>query len=613
MKGAVRSAPNGCVTVFSTTMRRLLPLAVALVAVLAWVAAPALSLEPYAPKVTEFEVSPRVPAPAARAARSGGDRRVTLPVVRAPKRFDLVGLTWRDRGLVEAELRVRRDGGRWSRWFDPGHGENGERASSPLLTGGTDEVQIRLDRVPRGLKLRFVNATGTADRTSRVVTRIRRAANTAVIAAFGTPAFAQRRQASGAPPMVPREQWDPGGQCKPRSSAGYGEVKAALVHHTVTSNLYAAGDGPSMVLAICRYHRNSNGWTDIGYNFLVDRYGTIYEGRAGGIDRPVVGAQAQGFNATTTGISNLGTYTSGGQTAVALQANARLIAWKLGIHGVPLSGEASIRSAGGSQSRFPSGRIARIPTVSGHRDVGSTECPGTALYAQLPELRQLVLQAPAGVPMVPGPTTPIPVGAISLEAPARTVTAGEGAQVGGRVTTNDGSPVPGAEIRVQVRTPSRWQTLSRATTGEDGGWLASLPTQRSRAVRALAYVQGRRAATSSELKINVRALVEARAAKRVVIRRPLTVSGRVRPAKGRLTLTIAREGSDGKYRTADTIRIRPKKGVYRQTIRVRRPSLYRVRVSFAGDKTNASGRSADVVFRAIRPRATSGGAQARAR
>jgi uncharacterized protein with LGFP repeats len=588
-------------------------LAVVLVAVLAWVTAPALSLEPYAPKVTEFEASPSVPPATARAASRGGGRPVTLPIVRAPKRFDLVGLTWRDRGLVEAQLRVRRDGGRWSRWLDPGHGENGERGSGPLLTGGTDEVQVRLDRVPRGLKLRFVNATGTADRGSRIVTSIRRAANTAVIAALGPPAIAARRQASGAPPMVAREQWDPGGQCKPRSSPGYGEVKAALVHHTVTSNLYVADDGPSMVLAICRYHRNGNGWTDIGYNFLVDRYGTIYEGRAGGIDRAVVGAQAQGFNASTTGISNLGTFTSGGQTTVALQANARLIAWKLGIHGVPLSGEASIRSQGGRLSRYPSGAVARIPTVSGHRDVGSTECPGTSLYAQLPELRRLVLQAPAGIPVAPGPTTPIPAGAISLEAPARTVTFGAGAQVGGRVTTNDGDPLVGAEVRVQVRTASRWQTLARATSGEDGGWLTSLPTQRSRTIRALAYVQGQRAATSSELKIAVQALVEARAAKRVVIRRPLTVRGRVRPAKGRLTLAIARQGRDGRYRTADTIRIRPRKGAYRLTIRVRRPALYRLRVSFAGDATNTTSRSADVIFRAIRPRAASGGAQPRTR
>lgn len=594
-------------------MRRVLPLAVVLVALLAWVAAPALSLEPYAPKVTEFEAYPRVPAAAARAARSGGDRLVTLPVIRAPKRFDLVGLTWRDRGLVEAQLRVRRDGGRWSRWLDPGHGENGERGSGPLLTGGTDEVQVRLDRVPRGLKLRFVNATGTADRTSRIVTRIRRAANTAVIAAFGTPAIAVRRQASGAPPMVTRDQWDPGNQCRPRSSPGYGEVKAALVHHTVTSNLYAPDDGAAMVLAICRYHRNGNGWTDIGYNFLVDRYGTIYEGREGGIDRAVVGAQAQGFNATTTGISNLGTFTSGGQTAVALQANARLIAWKLGLHGVPLSGEASIRSGGGRLSRYPAGAVVKIPTVSGHRDVGSTDCPGTSLYAQLPELRRLVQQVPAGIPSAPGPTTPVPTGAISLEAPARTVAFGEGAQVGGRVTTNDGGPLAGAEIRVQVRTASRWQTLVRSTSGEDGGWLASLPTQRSRTIRALAYVQGRRAATSAELSIAVRALVEARAAKRVVIRQPLTVSGRVRPAKGRLTLTIARQSGDGRYRTADTIRIRPKRGAYRLTIRVRRPALYRLRVSFAGDRTNTASSSEDVVFRAIRPRAASGGAQARAR
>src|SRR3712207_9515320 len=102
----------------------------------------------------------------------------------------------------------------------------------------------------------------------------------------------------------------------------------AFVHHTVTANEYAPEDSREMVLGICRYHRNSNGWDDIGYNFLVDKYGVIYEGRAGGIDKAVMGAQAQGYNSQTTGISNIGKFSDVPQSNEALRAMARLIRWK---------------------------------------------------------------------------------------------------------------------------------------------------------------------------------------------------------------------------------------------------------------------------------------------
>ena len=87
-------------------------------------------------------------------------------------------------------------------------------------------------------------------------------------------------------------------KCPPRADPVYGEVQLAFIHHTVTANEYGPEDSAAMVLGICRYHRNTNGWNDIGYNFLVDRYGKIFEGRAGGIDEAVVGAQAQGYNSS---------------------------------------------------------------------------------------------------------------------------------------------------------------------------------------------------------------------------------------------------------------------------------------------------------------------------
>ena len=87
-------------------------------------------------------------------------------------------------------------------------------------------------------------------------------------------------------------------RCRRAPLPSYGTVQAAFVHHTVTAVDYAPEESAGIVLGIARYHRNSNGWNDIGYNFLVDRYGVIFEGRAGGIEAAVIGAQAQGWTAS---------------------------------------------------------------------------------------------------------------------------------------------------------------------------------------------------------------------------------------------------------------------------------------------------------------------------
>ncbi|HLL85976.1 MAG TPA: N-acetylmuramoyl-L-alanine amidase [Thermoleophilaceae bacterium] len=357
------------------------------------VAAPALSTRPYVPAPVDFKLAPGERA----AGQEVGGRVVSRPLA-APKRFDIVGLRWRggdDRAKVE--LRVRRKGDRWSGWADatvdpdhapdPGRGEpDPTGVSAPVWADGANEVQYRTSDRLRGVELKFINTTGTATAADRAETAVRTAANrgvTGVAGLFTATAVSQ-------PTMITRSQWGADDHCRPRQPSERGVVKAVFVHHTVNANSYSRSDARSMVLGICRYHRDTNGWDDIGYNFLVDKYGQIFEGRNGGVRRANIGAQAQGWNDQSTGVANLGTFESSGQSSAGLRAMDRLITWKLSVHGTPLGGRVTLTSRGGSLNRYPEGQRVTFNRISGHRDGDNTSCPGSALYAQLQRLRRAV-------------------------------------------------------------------------------------------------------------------------------------------------------------------------------------------------------------------------------
>ena len=151
------------------------------------------------------------------------------------------------------------------------------------------------------------------------------------------------------------------------------------VHHTVSLNDYAPEEGPAIVLSVCRYHRNSNGWNDVGYNALVDKYGVLYEGRAGGLDQAVVGAQAQGFNDETAGIASIGDHTSVEATPETLSALASYIRWKLSVHGQPLSGPVTDAQLGRLGHQVPGGaqrdpRASDRPPRHGPHRVSRASC-----------------------------------------------------------------------------------------------------------------------------------------------------------------------------------------------------------------------------------------------
>ena len=316
----------------------------------------------------------RVPASGPRAADAGP---VTSPPVRAPGAFDLLGFHWRAPAQATLHVRVREHHGGWSRWSVAGdaaaHGA--PRASDPVWTGRSRVYQVRSSRPVAGLRAHFVRVP--AHRLAATV------------------AATRRITADGAPHIIPRSGWDPDHDCDPTHRPTYGRVDMAFVHHTVNANDYGPDDSAGIVLAMCRYHERSNGWWDIGYNFVVDRYGQIFDGRAGGVTRAVVGAQAQGYNSVSTGVANLGTFSTVGQTAAGLRAMGRLIGWKLALHGDPVKGALTEVSAGGPLNAYPYGTRVHLHRISGHRDGDATECPGNGLYAQLPEIRRLAAAAAA--------------------------------------------------------------------------------------------------------------------------------------------------------------------------------------------------------------------------
>jgi hypothetical protein len=359
---------------------------------LVWVAAPALSSQRYMPRAVDFEQ--RLPALRAsddleagklvRSPRRAGTGPVSFRsgVIVAPERFDLVGLAGEMRAL---ELRGRDSGGEWSEWV-------GAEDGAPVYFGGADELQVRARGWRPSGTLHYVNVSGTTSTAGGLLTGVREAINSAYISAGGA-LLPDAEAAAPRPAIVTRSEWGADleqGGCPPRERPAYGRVRAGVIHHTVTANNYSETEAPSIVLGICRYHRNANGWNDIGYQALVDRFGNLYQGRAGGLTRPVVGAQAQGFNEQTTAISAIGTYTKVQPPPAAVRSIVNYLSWRLARTGIDGVGKTTLVSAGGDLSRYPAGRRVRLNEVIGHGTVGLTACPGESLAAMMIQIRKRI-------------------------------------------------------------------------------------------------------------------------------------------------------------------------------------------------------------------------------
>jgi flagellar hook assembly protein FlgD len=292
----------------------------------------------------------------------------------AAPRFDLVGLHWR--GVGSVEFRTRSTAGRWSAWHPaapeaedapdaPERSRSGWRIGNPYWTGPSDAIEYRTRGAVRRLRAHFVRSAVSAV-PARTLTL------------------------AESPPIVPRLSWGADESIRRAAPAYAPSLQIGIVHHTAGANTYTRQESGAIVRAIQVYHVRGNGWNDLGYNFLVDKYGQVFEGRYGGLERNVVGAHAEGFNTGSVGVAVLGNYDAQAISPAAQAALARVLAWRMDVaHLDPLQ-IVSFISRG--NPRFPAGVPVTLRAIVGHRDTGFTDCPGDRLYARLGALAQMVSQ-----------------------------------------------------------------------------------------------------------------------------------------------------------------------------------------------------------------------------
>ncbi|BBZ25033.1 N-acetylmuramoyl-L-alanine amidase [Mycolicibacter hiberniae] len=359
---------------------------------------------------------------------------VTVREITQDEPFTMVALTGADLSGTSARIRAKRPDGTWGPWYATAHETKheapgsrrpdapapGPEGTEPVFVGRTTAVQIAVTRTapiapstgstakPRGAgpsapgeaarahppakksapaDLGYVPATAAQPLAQNI--------SAVLITPPKTPADAQWQPpravlAPGQPPnIIPRSHWGAGayGRCgKPVES---GPVHAAVVHHTAGSNDYAPEDSAEIIRAIYAYHTRTLGWCDIGYNALVDKYGQVFEGRAGGLTRGIMGSHAGGFNSNTWGVTLIGTFDDAPPPPIQLESVGRLLGWRLGLDRTDPRGMAQLTSAGGSFTNVPRGASLTLPSIIGHRDLDATECPGNQGYIALNAIREI--------------------------------------------------------------------------------------------------------------------------------------------------------------------------------------------------------------------------------
>jgi peptidoglycan hydrolase-like protein with peptidoglycan-binding domain len=402
---------------------RLLSAALAVALTPALIALPTVSFastdrpHPVAPKVTTTGVpavsaAEQAPGTALRAAapKAGATSARVLSAASAPQtrpRFTVAGVSWAPgSGLTASDIgvsvRVKEDSG-WTGWEplqasddgpESGTGESSTArvGTNPLVTDGATGIEVR------------VETSGGRTLPDLQVTTIDPGRSAADDNLTGSQPAASASAAAVKPTIITRAQW--GADESLRGTETYNRtVKAIVIHHTASSNDYTSATAAAQIRGIYAYDTRGLGWTDIAYNFLVDKFGRIYEGRAGSITSAVRGAHAMGFNTDTMGVAALGNYETASAPAVMVDSLAKVAGWKLSQYGVSPSATTRLTSAGGSGVKIAAGTTVTLPTVNAHQNTSYTLCPGKYLYPQMDTIRTKA----ASYAMYSSTTGPAPV------------------------------------------------------------------------------------------------------------------------------------------------------------------------------------------------------------
>ena len=354
-------------------------------------------------------------------------------------RFFVAGFTWVGSADLPEGVRIYlrvRENGTWSPWYlneaaDAGRDDRATPGTGEFVTGGADAIQASVvgSSLPAGLKLALVPSrpqgeevldAGDLTTTQAAPTPVIEDASAtedhgaqvepAAMAPSASPAWATQPAAvsaapAAAPALAPaattanglpvavttRAEW--GANASYMSwDPEYARAGHVVVHHTAGTNSYSAGQSASIVRGIYYYHAVTLDWGDIGYNFLVDKFGTVFEGRSGSVAAPAgkmsIGAHARGVNTGTMGISMMGDYSAVSPSDAQLSSVGKMAGWFLKRAGISdVTGWAGLHVW--TTERYQAGSTISMPRILGHRDVGYTTCPGNVGYSKLDAIRAI--------------------------------------------------------------------------------------------------------------------------------------------------------------------------------------------------------------------------------
>lgn len=435
------------------------------------------------PKV-DSEPSPRQEIPS----------EMSVKEITGEEPFRMVALTSNGPTAPAAAVRARQSDGGWGPWLSTAPADTSPgrhlQGTDPVFVGTTNTVQLLVPsiqnpavpseqpRPPLPVVPPLVTAYTPAALTQPLVRSPAKEGDlSAVLIEPGSgPASPLKSADTNASPgfsVITRAQWgaDESLRCE---APVYDEfLGGAVVHHTAGSNEYSKEESADIVRGIYAYHAQTLGWCDIGYNALVDKYGQIFEGRAGGLDKPVQGAHTGGFNENTVGVAMMGDYTSTQPTSSEINTVGTFLGWRLKLAGLDPLGRTTMYSEGTEFTSFPEGAAVDIPIISAHRDLGNTADPGEQGYAQMDTIRTIA--ASYGDGSDPTPQTATPSDNSSLKPPVSTTHsnpqesatatkwAASGAQdgpLGGPVETD--SPTPGGLIRTNYQNGAIYEIAGNA-------------------------------------------------------------------------------------------------------------------------------------------------------